>query len=141
MPKLEPFDPSAPLVANTFLRIHGTLYRKGDAVPYSDADDRILNRLYQQRKIGYGKGDKVKSRIPSEEFLSGNAERREQEREAERTAASLSDDVMAEQAEALAKANTKDQLLKLADGLEGVTNKQNKGEIALALVRAGRGVS
>lgn len=139
MAKLEPFDPSRPLKATSrFVRIHGTTYRKGEAVPYNEADDRILKRLYDLRRIGYGDGRAVERRTPRERFLDGNTERAKQESEAGERA----EDTLAAE---LVKAHSKAELLEMAGptetdpALEGVTDKQTKGEIALALVRAGRG--
>jgi len=144
MPKLEPFDPSRPLVAaSRFVRVHGTTYRRNEAVPYVAADDRILKRLYDLRRIKHGDGEPVERRTPRERFMDGNTERAVQVKEAEGRV----DDMEQAKADELAKANTKAELLEMAgpdgDGVavEGVTDKQTKGEIALALVRAGRGTA
>lgn len=144
MPALEPFDPSRPLVACTFIRLHAVIYRKGDAVPYDQADHRILNRLYEQRKIAHGEGQPVEAKTPREAFQSANVERRQQERaktvKPEQTE-TPDQEPTAEQlaaADKMAKANNHDKLFQAASGLAGVTKAMKKAEIALALVRAGR---
>lgn len=148
MPKLEAFDPSRPLVAQTMFRFHGDIYRKGDAVPYASADRRVLERLYTLRRIGYGEGGPVDRRTPDELFKTGATQARAQERGSKRKAAEkkLVDKAAAGEAELaeakkLANKHTHDQLFKMAAGLAGVTKSQKKDEIALALVRAGRGAS
>lgn len=150
MPKLEPFDPSRPLKANTFFRLHGTIYKRGDAVPYDEADRRNIERLYSLRRIGYGDGEPVERKTPRQAFMETGAALRTQERQAKRRAKeeqaekALEAEVGGDEAEAakkLAKAHTHDQLFKMASGLAGVTKSQKKDEIALALVRAGRGDS
>lgn len=144
MPTLDPFDPMRPLVAATFIRLHAIIYRKGDAIPYADEDHRILNRLYEQRKITYGDGVPVVATSPNEAFRQGQATRRQQEKagtaEAELAAQMAAEPTDEEAAAAKAlMSNTHDALFQMASGLAGVTKKQTKGEIALALVRAGRG--
>ncbi len=149
MARLAAFDPSQPLVSRTFIRLHATIYRKGEAVPYADADHRVLKRLYELRRIGYGDGTPVRERIPRQELMAGNAQRSEQDRAAARAAkqtadeAALQSEVAAasdedEAVAKLAKAHTQKQLVEMANGLEGVTPKQAKADIARALVRAGR---
>jgi hypothetical protein len=143
MPTLEPFDPSRQLVAATFIRLHAVIYRKGDQVPYDPADDRVLKRLYEQRKIAYGEGQPVEARSPRQQFHAANTERRQQERAAtvkpepiETVEEATADQLAA--ADKMAKAHNHDKLFQAASGLAGVTKAMKKAEIALALVRAGR---
>lgn len=147
MPTLEPFDSTRPLkCATRFIRLRGTLYQKGDAIPFDEADRRVIERLYDQRKITYGDGVEPDRRSPSEKARTANVELRQQRRGEKVGAAAepgtdVDDDAEAAAAEKLAKAHTKDALFKKASGLAGVTKDQTKAEIALALVRAGRGDS
>jgi hypothetical protein len=152
MPTLTKFDPQQPLVANTFFRLHAVGYAKGDAVPYSDADHRILERLYMRRKLGYGQGEPVDTRSPRQKLLDGPGERREQVKAAKANAAEIElaatqqaiaavepSEEEAAAVKTLVNRNSHEVLFTKARGIAGVTKDQTKGEIALALVRAGRG--
>ncbi len=147
MPKLVKFDPSRPLVALTFFRLNGQIYRKENAVPYDEGNDRVLRRLYDLHRIGHSdeEGTAVEVRTPREQLQAGNTERRNQEKASELRAAEVLDLPPTEEEQAaidtLVDGNTHAQLLELADGLEGVNSKMKKAEIALALVRAGHGAA
>lgn len=140
MPTLEKFDPSRPLEATTFLRIRGTLYRKGDPVEYVEGDHRVYDRLYSLRKLGYRDGEIVEVRKPRATLAAKPGDKAAAAEEQLAKEVPASDEEQAA-ADALAKKHTHADLFKMATGVKGVKKAMTKGEIALALVRAGRGNS
>lgn len=148
MPKLEQFDPSRPLVASTFFRLGGQIYRKGDAVLYSEQHDRVLRRLHDLRRIKHSTedGNEPDVRSPRETLMAGNAERRQQIKDSNARAAGVLSptEPTADELEAVQKlvdGNTQAQLLEKAEGLEGITAKSKKADIALAILRSDRGTA
>lgn len=150
MPTLEQFDPTRPLVTKArIVRLRGQVYRRNDAIPYDEANHRVLERLYGLRRIGYGEGEEAAATTPAERFLRGGAERRQQTKDAAANAEEVltkaeveAQQPTEEEAEAVKKltnAHNHDDLFKMAAGLKGVKKAMKKDEIALALVRAGRG--
>ena len=145
---LAPFDPTRQFEARTFVPIRGRKYRKGDVIERYDGDDRVLRRLYDLHRIAYASDGAraVPETTEAERFISAGTEVRAQKRgESTRAQGKQADEVAggdeAEQARLLAKRNNRDDLFKMASGLAGVTKDQTKAEIALALVRAGRGTA
>jgi hypothetical protein len=144
---LPPFDPSRPMVAIINFLYSGDRYLRGDPFPNPGVEVPTLKlkQLYQIRKIFY-EGEATVTRVPD----LGPGDKSVAERANKATGVELptikpepSDAMQAEQdldaaAEKLAKANTKDALLKKASGLAGVTKDLTKPQIARELIKAGR---
>lgn len=142
---LPPFDPSRPMAANQNFLYSGDRYLRGDPFPNPDIEVPLLKlkQLYQIRKITYAEDVSRKAKLrPEDKSVAERATGSQgvelptlkpEQSEAEKAAEEL--DAAADK---LAKASTKDALLKKASGLAGVTKDLTKVQIAAALIKAGR---
>lgn len=129
-----PFDASRDFIVRTRGGlINGRRYATGDAFDKSDASERLLRLLYENRIISYPDEAHPHRRVDP---LLNKAEAREAKRA--NKAKPTEEQLAAAEAFAKAPGNTAAKLLELAEGLDTVRPGMVKKAIALELIRAGR---
>lgn len=131
---IAPFDASRAFTVWALkLLASGKWYVRGDSFDKDSVAPQVLRSLYNSSQLVYDGENGMAPRDP----LLTKRERRANAKGAARKP-TVDEDTLAEQ---LVEANTKPKLLEMADGLEGVRGDMNKKAIALAIIRAGRGLS
>lgn len=129
-----PFDASREFVVRgRDLLAAGRNYRKGETFDKATVNPRTLRQLFDSRQIGHS-DDPLAGMIKSDPLVHVAGSGRKASKPPKPSDGEL------ERADSLAEGKTKAQLLELAEGLDTVRKEMNKKAIALAVIRAGRGV-